>query len=118
MDSYGTVVELCVARNKFRKSSQQYKGVAKVTPRQARKGFTLRYNPDTHWSAALYRGLNALQFSDGKDVVNIDHNDASGFRLDMLFTHKQYSALTVEDKKYSEHIQTMSINTSLHSKQT
>ena len=29
--SYGTVVELCVARNKRRKSSQKYKVVAKVT---------------------------------------------------------------------------------------
>ena len=29
--SYGTVVELCVVRNKRRKSSQRYKGVAKVT---------------------------------------------------------------------------------------
>lgn len=44
--SYGTVVELCVARNKRRKSSQRYKGVAKVTSRRARKGFILRYNPD------------------------------------------------------------------------
>lgn len=64
--SYGTVVELCVARNKRRKSSQRYKGVAKVTSRRARKGFTLRYNPDTHWSAAFYRGLNSLQFTDGR----------------------------------------------------
>ena len=97
--SYGTVVELCVARNKRRKSSQRYKGVAKVTSRRARKGFTLRYNPDTHWSAALYRGLNSLQFTDGKDIVNINRDDASGFRLDTLFTHKQYSALTVEGKE-------------------
>ena len=25
------------------------------------KGFTLRYNSDLHWSAALYRGLKVLQ---------------------------------------------------------
>ena len=42
--SYGTVVELCVARNKRRKSSHRYKGAAKVTSRRARKGFILRYN--------------------------------------------------------------------------
>jgi hypothetical protein len=70
-----------------------------VTSRRARKGFTLRYNPDTHWSAALYRGLNSLQFTDGKDIVNINRDDASGFRLDTLFTHKQYSTLTVEGKE-------------------
>ena len=64
--SYGTVVQLCVARNKRRRSSKNYKGVAKVTTRRARKGFTLRYNPDSHWSAALYKGLNWLQFTDHK----------------------------------------------------
>ena len=32
--------------------------VAKVTSRRARKGFTIRYHPDTRLSAALYRGLN------------------------------------------------------------
>ena len=53
--SYGTVVELCVARNKRRNSSCRYKGIAKVTSRRARKGFTLRYNSDSHWSSALYR---------------------------------------------------------------
>ena len=97
--SYGTVVELCVTRNKCRNSSQRYKGVAKVTSRRARKDFTLRYNPDTHWSATLYRGLNALQFTDRKDIININRDDASGFRLDTLFTHKQYSTLTVEGKE-------------------
>ena len=91
---------MCVARIKRRKS-QRYIRVAKVTSRRARKGFTLRYNPDTLWSAAFYHGLNALQFTDGKDVINInhDHDDPSGFRLDTLSTHKQYSALTVEGKE-------------------
>lgn len=97
--SYGTVIELCVARNKRRKSSQRYKGAARVTSRRARKGFTLRYNPDTHWSSALYRGFNALQFADGKNILNINRDDASGFRLDTLFTHKQYSSLTVKGKE-------------------
>ena len=39
---YGTVVELCVARNKRRKSSISCRGLARVTCRRARKGFTLR----------------------------------------------------------------------------
>ena len=46
--SYGTVVQLCVARNRRRRSAARYKGVAKVTSRRARKGFQLRYNPDNH----------------------------------------------------------------------
>ena len=88
--SYGTVVQLCVARNKRRRSSKNYKGVAKVTTRKARKGFTLKYNPDSHWSAALYKGLNWLQFTDGTDILNINHDDASGFRLDTMATHCQH----------------------------
>lgn len=36
--SYGTVVQLCIARNKHRNSAKNYKGVAKVTTRRAQKG--------------------------------------------------------------------------------
>ena len=49
---YGTVVQLA-------------QGLAQVTNRRARKGFTLKYNPDEHWSAALYRGLDDIQYKDG-----------------------------------------------------
>ena len=69
--SYGTVVQLCVARNRRHRSASRYKGVAQVTCRRARKGFQLRYNPDNHWSAAMYRGLSHLQYKDGSNVVNI-----------------------------------------------
>ena len=93
--SYGTVVELCVARNKRHRSSQRYKGVAKVVSRHARKGFTLKYNPDAHWSSALYRGLNLIQYTDGENILNINRDDASGFRLDTLSTHKQHQSLCV-----------------------
>ena len=58
--SNGTVVQLCVPRNKRRRSSAMYQGVAKVTTRRARKGFTLKYNPDTHWSCSFYKGLNVV----------------------------------------------------------
>ena len=58
--SYGSVVQLCVARNRRRLSSKNYRGVAQVTTRRARKGFTLKYNPDTHWSVAFYKGLNSI----------------------------------------------------------
>lgn len=70
--SYGTVVQLCVARNKRRKSAKiNYKGIAMVTTRRARKGFELKYNPDNHWSGSLYRGLNFIQYSDGSDITNV-----------------------------------------------
>ena len=86
--SYGTVVQLCVARNRRRRSAVCYKGKAKVTSRRARKGFQLRYNPDNHWSAALYRNLAYLQYTDGTNIVNINRDDAAGFRLDTLTTHR------------------------------
>lgn len=86
--AYGTVVQLCIARNRRRCSSKRYKGVARVTTRRARKGFMLKYNPDTHWSSALYKGLNLLQFTDGSDKVIVNRDDAAGYRLDTLSTHR------------------------------
>ena len=96
--SYGTVVKLCVARNKRRRSAGNYKGVAKVTTRTARKGFSLKYNPDGHWSASFYKGLNWIQYSDGTDIVNLNRDDASGFRLDTLTTHSQHPSPVVHGK--------------------
>jgi len=63
--SYGTVVQLCVARNKCCRSAKNYKGFAKVTTRRTRKGFELKYNPDKHWSSALYQNLNITEYTDG-----------------------------------------------------
>lgn len=60
--SYGSIVQLCVARNKCRPSAKRYRGIAKVTTRRARKGFTLRYNP------AFYQGLNFRFRMDGIHV--------------------------------------------------
>ena len=59
--AYGIVVELCVVRNKRRKSADRYKRLAKVTCRHAHKGFMLKFNPDAQWSAAFYAQLNYLQ---------------------------------------------------------
>ena len=94
--SYGTVTQLCVPRNKRRQSSKRYKSVAKVTSRRARKGFNLKFNPDKHWSGAFYKGLNKLQYTDGADMVNINRDDATGFRLDTLTTCKQYSTPAIQ----------------------
>ena len=116
--SYGTVVELCVARNKRRRSAKRYRGVAQVTSRRARKGFAVRYNPDAHWSAAFYKGLNKLQYTDGVSILNINRDDASGFRLDTLTTCKQHPTPIVSGQetrtdyvnKYPSVLQTTSYN--------
>lgn len=76
--AYGTVVELCVATNKRRKPSIRYRGLARVKCRRARKGFTMKYNLDQHWSAAFHRGLDALQLNDGTDILNINRDDQAG----------------------------------------
>ena len=89
--SYGTVVQLCIATNNRRCLAKiyQYKGVAKVTTRLARKGFILKFNPDNNWPAALYKGLNWLQLTDGCDI-NINRDESSGFRLDSMVTYSQH----------------------------
>ena len=94
--AYGTVVELCVARNKRRRSSKRYRGLAKVTTRRARKGFSLRFNPDSHWSASFYKELNKLEYEDGRNILNVNREDATGFRLDTLTTCKQHANPVVQ----------------------
>ena len=76
--SYGTVIQLCVPRNK-RRLAKLYIGVAEVTSRHARKGFNLRLNRDNHCNAAFYKGLSQLQYDDGSDIININRDDATGF---------------------------------------
>ena len=95
--SYGTVVQFCIPRNR-RRSAKNYKSVAKVTTRRARKGFSLKYNPDSHWSASFYKGLNWLEYTDPSDILNINRDDASGFRLDTLSTHSQHPCPMVQGK--------------------
>ena len=94
--SHGSVVQLCVARNKRRTAAQRYKGVARVTCRRARKGFQLKFNPDSHWSNSLYRGLALLQYTDGRHITNVNRDDASGFRLDTMATHRLHRTPMVQ----------------------
>ena len=97
--AYGTVVQLCVARNKRRLSAKRYRGLAKVTSRRARRGFALKYNPDAHWSCSFYKSLNEIQYNDGRNVLNINRDDATGFRLDTLSTCKQYTNPTLQGEE-------------------
>ena len=119
--SYGSIVELCIPRNKRRRSAKRYKGLARVTTRRARKGFTLKHNPDAHWSAAFYKGLNSIQYVDGRFILNINRDDAANFRLDTLTTCKQHPNPVVQGKdilttrtdyvnRYPSQLQTTSYN--------
>ena len=65
----------------------------KITCRRARKGFSIKLNPDAHWNTATYRGLDDLQLKDGMDKVMLNRDDTSGFRLDTTYTHKQHKGV-------------------------
>ena len=78
--SYGTVVQLCVPRNKRRKSMNRYKGVANVKYQRSRKGFDMKFNPDVKWSRSLYKCLDTLQ-NDGQHILLLNRDDQAGFRL-------------------------------------
>ena len=95
---YGTIVQLCCVKNKRRLSAKRYFGVAKIVSRRARKGFTIKLNVDAHWSCSLYKTLDYLQLKDGRDKVVLNRDDASGFRLDSTFTHKQHKILSESGK--------------------
>ena len=64
----------------------------------ARKGFSVKMNPDAHWSNAVYQGLDDLQLKDGCDHVILNRDDAAGFRLDTTYTHKQHKGIQLIDQ--------------------
>ena len=112
---YGTVVQLCVVRNKRKLSSKRYKNVAKVTCRRARKGFILKFNPDAHFSWKMYKILDKLQLQHASKKLVLNRDDQAGFRLDTTYTHSQHRVLSVEQEittrtdfvnKYSSVLQT------------
>ena len=86
--SYGTVVQLCVPRHKRRLSSKRYKSVANVKYQRARKGFSLKYNPDTKWSRSMYKLFKQL-LRDGKSILLLNRDDQAGFRLDSIHLYAQ-----------------------------
>ena len=78
----------------FNRSKQNF-----LDPLRARKWFNLKLNPDDHWSAAFYKGLNQLQYINGTDMMNINRDDSTGFRLDTLTTCAQYKSAVVTGKE-------------------
>ena len=91
--SYGTVVQLCAVRNKRRISAKRYKGIAAITCRKARKGFDVKFNPDSRWSYKFYKGFDGLQLKDGTDKLLLNRDYQAGFRLDSTFTHKNHKSV-------------------------
>ena len=85
--SYGTVVQLCLVKNRRRISAQCYKGVAGITCTTARKGFDAKFYPDSHRSYCFYKGLDMLQFKDGSDKMILNRDNQAGFRLNSTYTH-------------------------------
>ena len=43
----------------------------------------------------MYKGLNQIQYKDGSYVLNINRDDAAGFRLDTITTCRQYATPVV-----------------------
>ena len=80
---YGTIVQLCLAQNKRRRSAGRYWGIAGLKSRRARKGFNVRLNIDAHWSCAFYKCLDYIQRKDGENKVVLNRMmlQASGLTL-------------------------------------
>jgi len=49
-----------------------------------------------HWSAAFYAGLNYLQYKDGCNIVNVNRDNAAGFCLDTMATHRLHKSPVVK----------------------
>ena len=58
----------------------------------------MRLNVDAHWSAALYQGLDRIQLEDGRDKTVLNRDDASGYRLNTTYTHKQHKSISQSEK--------------------
>lgn len=99
-----TIVQLYITQYHRWKSAQRYKGVAKITSWTGRKGFQLRFNPDSHWSGALYWTLNVVQYTDGRSIVNINRDNASGFRLDSMTTHRPMVKGSYATTTYTDYV--------------
>jgi len=54
----------------------------------------------TDWFGAQYRNPNFIEYADGKDITNINRDDASGFQLDTLTTHGKHGTPAVIGQGY------------------
>ena len=87
--SYGTVVQLCMPRNKCRKSAARYKGLAEVAQRRARKGFALIETGQSLECCSIQR-LRLYSIQRWYTHNERGRDDQAGFRLDTLSTNITY----------------------------
>ena len=64
---------------------------------KSRKGFSVKLNPDAHWSSAFYKGLDHIQLKDGRDKALLNRDDQARFRSDTMFTHRQGKCIMEEN---------------------
>ena len=83
-------------------SSARYKGVGNIKYQRPRKGFNLKFNPNTKWSRSLYKCLDQFQI-DGKHALLLNRDDQAGFRLDSTFMHKSTPSLNVDGPTLTTH---------------
>ena len=76
------LVQLYVSQN-LQRPAKSYRSVAQVTCRRAGKGFEMKYNPGVLLSI---KNLTKVQDEDWRNTVNVNRDDASGFRLDTMTT--------------------------------
>lgn len=88
----------------------RYKGAAQVTTRRARRGFALRFNPDKHWSSALYWGLNYLQYADGEDILMDTMNTNKHYATPAVVGEDVHTTYTDHMNKYPSQLQVTSYN--------
>ncbi len=51
----------------------------------------------------MYKGVNELQYKDGRMLLMMNRDDASGFQLDTLTTSKQYANPVVRGMTFLQH---------------
>lgn len=94
--SLSTVKRICVARNKRHRSRTWYTGQLAAVCRRPRKGFDVKFNPDKHYSSAMYCMLDFLQLRhDETRAVIINRDDQAGFRLGSMFTNNKRPTMQV-----------------------
>ena len=71
------------------------KDLLRLPPGEQEKDSSSVTIPIFIWSCALYRGLKYIELTDGRSMINVNCDDAAGFRLDTLATNKQYAAPAV-----------------------
>ena len=96
--SLSSVKRLCIARNARHRSSSWYLGWAGIVSRKVKKGRPQLFNPDAHWSASFYLGLDHLYFATDEDKSVVNRDDQAGKRLHSTFDNSSRKSMMMRDK--------------------